>query len=283
MRTALVIVATIGLLAVACSDDDGGSGSGPPEIQNVIDSYRTPGGVLVTEVAAGSEENPVQPGDTIQMHYTGWLADGTVFDSSYERGTPFTFTLGNREVIQGWEEGVDGMSPGDERRLVIPSDLGYGPQGRGEIPPNAELTFDIELIAFIRPSPTQPAPDVTENEASFRTEGGVLVVVVQEGAEDNPAAPGDTLQVQYTGWLEDGTQFDTSRDRGPFEVTLGAGGVIPGWEEGLEGMSPGEIRHLVIPPELAYGEGGFGEIIPPNAELTFEVELTSLEHQTPTG
>lgn len=92
-----------------------------------------------------------------------------------------------------------------------------------------------------------------------------------DGAE---AVPGSEVTVHYTGWLMDGTKFDSSRDRGePFSLTLGAGRVIPGWERGLEGMRVGEIRELIIPPELGYGARGAGGVIPPNATLRFEVEL----------
>jgi rhodanese-related sulfurtransferase len=92
-----------------------------------------------------------------------------------------------------------------------------------------------------------------------------------DGAE---AVPGAEVTVHYTGWLMDGTKFDSSRDRGePFSLTLGAGRVIPGWERGLEGMRIGEVRELIIPPELGYGARGAGGVIPPNATLRFEVEL----------
>ncbi|AHE99430.1 FKBP-type peptidyl-prolyl cis-trans isomerase [Thioalkalivibrio paradoxus] len=94
------------------------------------------------------------------------------------------------------------------------------------------------------------------------------------------AAPNAEVTVHYTGWLDDGTQFDSSRDRGqPFTLPLGAGRVIPGWERGLQGMRVGEVRELIIPPGLAYGAHGAGGVIPPNATLRFEIEL--LEVRTP--
>jgi FKBP-type peptidyl-prolyl cis-trans isomerase len=85
-------------------------------------------------------------GDTVSVQYTGYLLDGTVFDSSLKTGTPFSFQLGGHQVIQGWDQGVAGMKEGGQRKLIIPSDLAYGPGGQGPIPPNATLVFDVELL-----------------------------------------------------------------------------------------------------------------------------------------
>ena len=87
------------------------------------------------------------PGSTVTVHYTGWLTDGTKFDSSVDRGDPFSFQLGSGFVIQGWDEGVAGMKVGGTRILSIPSALGYGEQGAGSaIPPGATLIFQVELL-----------------------------------------------------------------------------------------------------------------------------------------
>jgi len=106
---------------------------------------------------------------------------------------------------------------------------------------------------------------------------GVQIEILKEGA-GAVAKKGDTVAVHYVGVLENGTKFDSSVDRGtPFEFTLGAGQVIPGWDIGVEGMKVGEARRLTIPPELAYGSSGAGNVIPPNATLIFEVQLLGIK------
>lgn len=94
-------------------------------------------------VGTGTE---AQTGNTVSVHYKGTLLNGTVFDASYDRGTPFSFTLGQNRVIQGWEQGVLGMKVGGKRKLVIPPDLAYGPITRGPIPANSTLVFEVELL-----------------------------------------------------------------------------------------------------------------------------------------
>ena len=106
----------------------------------------TPSGLQYVDVVAGTGEE-AKPGDLVVVHYTGWLTDGTKFDSSKDRNDPFSFRLGAGKVIQGWDEGVAGMKVGGTRKLTIPPDLGYGPRGAGGvIPPNATLKFDVELL-----------------------------------------------------------------------------------------------------------------------------------------
>jgi FKBP-type peptidyl-prolyl cis-trans isomerase len=106
----------------------------------------TASGLQYEEVTIGTGAE-ARPGMTVHAHYHGTLTDGTVFDSSYNRGQPFSFPLGAGKVIKGWDEGIAGMKVGGKRKLTIPPDLGYGARGAGGvIPPNATLIFDVELV-----------------------------------------------------------------------------------------------------------------------------------------
>lgn len=103
--------------------------------------------LIIEDIAIGTGA-AAKTGDTVTVHYTGRLTDGTKFDSSLDRNTPFTFTLGAGRVIAGWEQGVIDMKVGGKRKLTIPPQLAYGDRGIGPIPPNATLVFDIELLAI---------------------------------------------------------------------------------------------------------------------------------------
>ena len=110
------------------------------------DAVTTASGLKYIEIKEGDGATP-QKGQTVVVHYTGTLEDGTKFDSSRDRNQPFSFKLGVGQVIQGWDEGLSTMKVGGRRQLIIPSDLGYGPRGAGGvIPPNATLIFDVELL-----------------------------------------------------------------------------------------------------------------------------------------
>ena len=108
----------------------------------------TASGLIIEDLTIGDGDE-AKAGQFVSVHYTGWLTDGSKFDSSKDRNDPFEFGLGARQVISGWDEGVQGMKVGGTRKLTIPPNLGYGARGAGGvIPPNATLVFEVELLAI---------------------------------------------------------------------------------------------------------------------------------------
>jgi peptidylprolyl isomerase len=244
-------------------------------------------GVKFRDVKEGLGE-PCPAGANVTIHYTGWLTNGTVFDSSRKNGEPANFDLAN--LIPGWQKGIPGMKPGGIRKLVISPAMGYGShQNKGNIPANSTLIFEVELIAA-RASGGPPEAGGGRNVATGsgralsdgsnggtddpnlkELEGGLKYRDVKEGTGE-PVKPGASITIHYTGWTVDGNVFDSSRKSGA-PATFSLGGLIPGWQQGIPGMKPGGIRKLVIPASLGYGARGAGRDIPPNATLVFEIEL----------
>jgi peptidylprolyl isomerase len=193
------------------------------------------------------------------------------------------------------------MKVGGRRLLVIPSDLGYGETGQGDIAAGETLVFVVDLVG-VTPAP-EPPPCRSLRVVTERTpRRGPIVVEVTGSADSKPevsvpdgdppcelqlvdvregsgpvAAAGDTLKMQYVGisWSTK-EQFDTSWGRSPFEFSLGGGQVIKGWDQGIAGMRAGGRRLLVIPPDLGYGATGAGGAIAPNETLVFVVDLLEI-------
>jgi len=111
------------------------------------DTITGPSTLQITDTTVGTGAL-AETGDTVSVHYIGAFLDGTVFDSSYSRGTPLPFQLGAGQVIRGFDQGVVGMRVGGKRHLVIPSSLAYGSQGSGSIPPNTPIQFQVELVSI---------------------------------------------------------------------------------------------------------------------------------------
>jgi FKBP-type peptidyl-prolyl cis-trans isomerase len=252
--------------------------SPPPEFISVADTIEGIG-------------NTTYPGEKVTIQYVGYdYETGKKFVSSWDQGKPYTFTLGKGEVINGWEEGLDGLEGGDRRELVLPADQTKGPYPPG-IPEGKAVVFVIEPVPSAPPkggkspkSKPKPKPKPTTDKTKPKVEvpkGAPpknLVIKDLEKGKGPSAKAGDEVTVHYVGVLyKNGKQFDASWDRNePFSFELGTGAVIAGWEQGIEGMKVGGRRELIIPPDLAYGSEG-GGTIPPNSTLIFVVDLTAVE------
>lgn len=271
-----------------------GSGPIPPNSQIVmeiellsVESAPEPSEVSaeqLTTTESGLQYYDITPGEgleasknsTVSTSYTLWVKTEngyTYVDQSID-GSPVSFVIGSGDIVfPGWEEGATGMKVGGKRLLVVPPELGLGAQSNEVIPANSTLVMEIELTDV-----KEPRVATQVDEADYiTTENGLKYYDLTVGTGESPKV-GQTVVVHYTGWLTDGTQFDSSVDRGePFSFVLGAGNVIPGWDEGVASMKVGGKRQLVIPPELGYGEQGAGGSIPPGATLIFEVELLEIK------
>ena len=142
----LVFLATLGVACGSSSDSDSETKSNPEVNMAEEETITTASGLQIKTIVAGTGDK-AEAGKTVVVHYTGWLLDGTKFDSSVDRGTPFEFQLGAGRVIKGWDEGVATMNIGGKVELIIPPDLAYGASGAGGvIPANATLKFEIEFL-----------------------------------------------------------------------------------------------------------------------------------------
>lgn len=139
------------------------------------------------------------------------------------------------------------------------------------------IILGLGVLVYLRSTPVKNTQENSTMQDTTTTESNGLQINDIKVGEGAAAKAGDTVSVNYKGTLTDGTQFDSSYDRGePFEFTLGQGNVIPGWDQGVVGMQIGGVRQLTIPPELGYGTQGAGDAIPPNATLVFEIELLAI-------
>jgi peptidylprolyl isomerase len=236
------------------------------------------------------EGKDAKVGDLISIHFKGWvIVDSTnlfsdwtedstrlphMIGDSYRQEQVIKFVLGEGAFIRGTDEGIVGMKPNGKRMIVIPSELAYGEKGIGPVPPNADLKVFIELLDVQDPVVTE-LWDVDQTKLKT-SESGLKYLIIEEGEGDN-ATDGNVVTVHYTGFLEDGTKFDSSIERDePFSFVIGNKQVIAGWDEGIRLLKKGGKARFVIPPSLGYGEITAGKI-PPNSTLLFDVELLDVK------
>ncbi len=240
------------------------------------DTLTTASGLKYILFSSNPAGQKIESGDKVKVHYSGFFKDGKVFDSSVERGQPIALTVGNGQVISGWDEGLALLRKGEKAKFIIPYTLAYGEQGRPPvIPAKADLIFDVEIVDV--QTSIAPVPFDVKGLELKKTFSGLQYYEVKRAGNPIKAENGKNVKVHYTGYLTDGKIFDSSVERGePIEFPLGQGMVIPGWEEGIALMNVGDKLRLVIPYNLAYGEAGRPPMIPQKADLIFDVELVGV-------
>ncbi len=238
----------------------------PPAQTSVegIEPVTTESGLKYWDIKVGTGE-PAGIKTTVQMHFAAWLEDGKLLGTSGDRDKLRPVRVS--DLFEGWKEGVSTMKEGGKRRLLIPPKLAFGEEGGRGIPPNSSVIMEIELVDIQRPLPQTSV----EGIEPVTTESGLKYWDIKVGTGETPHKT-SKCKVHYSGWLTDGSMFDSSiaRDK-PFEFSM-TGGVIKGWLEGVSTMKVGGKRRLEIPADLAYGKSGRPGI-PPNSTLIFEIEL----------
>ena len=239
------------------------------------DAEKTASGLASKVIQKGT--GTAHPGaeDTVKVHYTGWMTDGKMFDSSVVRGQPAEFPLD--KVIKGWTEGMQLMVEGEKRRFWIPANLAYGDTPRRPGGPFGTLVFDVELLGIKKapPAPAVPTDVAAVPKNAKKTDSGLAYRVLTKGKGKVHPTASSVVKVHYTGWTTDGKRFDSSVMRGqPAEFPLG--GVIKGWTEGVQLMVEGEKTRFWIPGKMAYGDepGPSGR---PYGMLVFDIELIEIE------
>ncbi|OMO78130.1 hypothetical protein CCACVL1_14645 [Corchorus capsularis] len=204
-------------------------------------------------------------GDEVEVHYTGTLLDGTQFDSSRSRGTPFKFTLGQGQVIRGWDLGIKTMKKGENALFTIPPQLAYGESGSPPtIPPNATLQFDVELLSWTS------VKDICKD-------GGIFKKILIEGEKWENPKDLDEVLVNYEAKLEDGTVVAKADG---VEFTVKEGHFCPALARAVKTMKKGEKVVLTAKPQYGFGEKGKPATgaegaVPPNSTLQIMLELVS--------
>lgn len=234
---------------------------------------------LYIEIHEKGQGDRIEEGCQVEVDYNVYLAgDSTKFDSSYDRGFPLKFTIGEGTVIEGWEEAMLYLKEGSVADLILPPEIAYGEAGSGDlVPPNATLWFEVNVRSVAWPPDPPKEFKIKRKMDTVCLESGLSYILV----EDNPAGEqvdtGMVVSVHYSGFLLDGSSFDSSvmRDE-PISVPVGIGKVIKGWDEGLSSLKVGEKARLIIPYELGYGAMGRPPMIPGYSTLIFDVEVLEI-------
>jgi FKBP-type peptidyl-prolyl cis-trans isomerase len=223
-------------------------------------------------------------GDIIEAHLRYGTSDSLLFDSQ-TFGKPVYIQLTNPAYPGSFEEGLAMLGAGDSATFYLQADSVFSKIFRQPLPAHikagSELYFTLGVLAVRNEEKELQAWLQREAITPQIRPSGLMVVPMQAPkAAAAKAGPGDKVKVHYAGYLLDGTKFDASTDRGePFQFVIGKGQVIPGWDEGVNGLHVGEKVKLIVPSYLAYGPRGASNTIAPYSTLVFEVELLAIVDQ----
>jgi peptidylprolyl isomerase len=253
-----------------------------PEPKVILEgATTTASGLQFLSLTEGSGPAP-KKGDLVTMNFIATLADGTELVNTYTDGTPATAIWGQSDLLAGWEEGLSMMKAGGKAKMVLPPELAFGAEGSTGIPANAQIVFEVEVLEI------EPAPQpVSIDESEYTTtETGLQYADIKVGAGIEAVENG-SISTGFTIWVKTDLGYDyitASDEETNVDFVIGRHDtVFPGWEEGVTGMKVGGIRQLVIPPDLALGSTGVGDI-PANSTLVMEIELLDAkEPLTPTS
>jgi FKBP-type peptidyl-prolyl cis-trans isomerase len=231
-----------------------------------------------------------EKGDLVTFHFKGWIVgdssnlftdwSGNKDMQKYSIGDsrmykrPVVYVLGSESLMNGLDEGIEGMKVGGTRTIILPAKVSKRKVAYGPIPPNADLKFVVNLIDA-KTAPVVKEWDVDSTKL-VTTKSGLKYAIVEKGTGDK-IKDGDTVTVDYSGYLLDGKKFDSSVEREePFTFVVGQRGVIIGWDEGITYLNKGAKARFVIPPDLGYGPRPMGKI-PPNSTLVFDVHVLDVK------
>jgi FKBP-type peptidyl-prolyl cis-trans isomerase FkpA len=258
-------------------------------------------GLYFLESQAGSGSMS-KTGDMVKINFSVSLIDGKELFSTVKNGGPMPVEIGKPFENKGFEEAVAMMKKGGKAKLIVPSALAFGEQGRGQmVAPYTTLLYDLEIVdikskaeyekekAQAQKTQEQAAAKAKTEESdllqkylkannitSKPTASGLYYIELKKG-NGAKAIKGKTVSVNYTGKLLNGNVFDTSIGKKPLDFVLGQGQVIPGWEEAFALMSAGGKAKLIIPSNLAYGAQAMGDKLPAYSTLVFDVELLGVK------
>ncbi|MFK7931457.1 MAG: FKBP-type peptidyl-prolyl cis-trans isomerase [Myxococcota bacterium] len=237
-------------------------------------------GVQVIELSPG-EGNSALDRSVVDAELSVWNPEGKKFFSSWNQPKGMKWWLGGRgrelPPLEGLKIAVQGMKPGGVRLVQIPAEAAFGEKGQlPVVQPNSPVLAKIEVLSVTEPR-IVPEKIVSFNKSAMTTtDSGLMYTDVMVGEGAQPKA-GEIVHADYSGWLEDGTLFDSSYKRmAALTFPLGEGNVIKAWDEAIAGMNVGGTRIIVAPADIAYGEAARGQI-PANATLIFEITLRKVD------